>query len=155
MMDKRVTLCAILVAAGIPAVASAQGASLPPAIELRVPKPPTVATTETGSVLTYELHVTSFTAQPVALKKIDVLQAAADQRVMLSLSDSALQRAVARPGMQLAGTTPADRLKLGGGTRGVVYLWVPVDGASAPKSVVHRITVEVGSGDSVRNVIVA
>ena len=147
MRMQHMLCCVVLVAAGLPAVASAQ---LPPAIELRIPKAPTIATTESGQVLAYELHVTSFTAQPLSLKKIDVMNAAADRRVMLSLSDSSLLRAIARPGMPLAGTTGADRLRLAGGTRAVVYLWVPVEGTSAPRSVVHRITVETGAGDSVR-----
>ena len=126
--------------------ATAQGASLPPPLELRVPKPPTVATADNGSFLTYELHVTSFGAQPVSLKKVDVLAAAGDQRVLMSAADSALIVATARPGATLTGV---ERLKLTGGSRAVVYLWVPVDARSAPASIRHRVTIERGSGDSV------
>ena len=140
---------AALAALGAPvADASSQGASLPPALELRVPKPPTVATGENGSFLAYELHVTSFTGQPVAVKKIDIATATTDRRVLLSVADSALMRAVARPGVP--NITGADRLKLGGGTRAVFFLWVPVDARSAPASIRHRLTIEQGSGDSVR-----
>ena len=140
---------AALAALGAPvADASSQGASLPPALALRVPKPPTVATGENGSFLAYELHVTSFTGQPVAVKKIDVATATTDRRVLLSVADSALMRAVARPGVP--NITGADRLKLGGGTRAVFFLWVPVDARSAPASIRHRLTIEQGSGDSVR-----
>jgi len=126
--------------------ATAQGASLPLPLELRVPKPPTVATADNGSFLTYELHVTSFGAQPVSLKKVDVLAAAGDQRVLMSAADSALIVATARPGATLTGV---ERLKLTGGSRAVVYLWVPVDARSAPASIRHRVTIERGSGDSV------
>ena len=126
--------------------ATAQGASLPPPLELRVPKPPTVATADNGSFLAYELHVTSFGAQPVSLKKVDVLAAAGDQRVLMSAADSALIVATARPGATLTGV---ERLKLTGGSRAVVYLWVPVDARSAPASIRHRVTIERGSGDSV------
>src|SRR5687768_2403897 len=146
-MRRSAILSAMLVAAGMPAAAGAQGASLPPALELRVPKPPTVATTESGAVLAYELHVTTFTAQPVLLKKVEVMNASVDRRVLMSLSDSLLMRALARPGVTLTGS---ERMKLSGGMRGIVYLWVPVEAASAPRSVVHRITMEMGSGDSVR-----
>jgi murein DD-endopeptidase len=140
---------AVCAALGVPVTAaSSQGASLPPALEMRVPKPPTVATGENGSFLAYELHVTSFTAQPLTVKKIDVATATTDRRVLMSVADSALIRAVARPG--IANITGADRLKLGGGTRAVFFLWLPVDARSAPASVRHRLTVEQGSGDSVR-----
>ena len=140
---------AVYAALGAPvAAALSQGASLPPALEMRVPKPPTVATGENGSFLAYELHVTSFTGQPVAVKRIDVATATTDRRVLLSVADSALIRAVARPG--IANITGADRLKLGGGTRAVFFLWVPVDARSAPASIRHRLTIEQGSGDSVR-----
>jgi murein DD-endopeptidase len=126
---------------------AAQGASLPPPLELRVPKPPTVATGETGSFLAYELHVTSFASQPMTLKKIDVVSATGDRRTLMSAGDSALIRAVSRPGVSVTG---ADRLTLTGGTRAVVFLWVPVDARSTPASIRHRVTVERGTGDSVR-----
>ena len=125
----------------------AQGAALPPPLELRVPKPPTVATADNGSFLTYELHVTSFTPQPLTLKKVDVVAAAGEPRVLMSATDSALIVAAARPGAQLTG---AERLKLTGGTRAVVFLWVPVDARTAPTAIRHRVTIEQGSGDSVR-----
>ncbi len=141
-----VALCVALLAGAIAPAALAQGPQLPPFLELRVPKPPTVATGETGSFLAYELHVTSFVGQPVTLKKLDVLSASGDKRVLLSLTDSALVRAVARPGVQLAG---ADRLKLTGGTRAVAFLWVPVEGA-APTAIQHRLTIEQGPPDSAK-----
>jgi murein DD-endopeptidase MepM/ murein hydrolase activator NlpD len=131
------------------APATVAAAQLPAFLELRVPKPPTVATAEGGSFLTYELHVTNFMAQQITLKKLDVVSAGDDHRVLLSLGDSALMRAVARPGMAPAGAP--ERLKLAGGTRGVVFLWVPVvDAKSAPTAIHHRLTMEQGSGDSVR-----
>jgi len=143
------SLCLTLLAAGLPmSAARAQGPSLPPFLELRVPKPPTVATGENGSFLAYELHVTSFVGQPVTLKKVDVVSAAADHREVMSLADSALMRAVTRPGMPPAGA--AERLKINGGMRAVVFLWVPVEASSAPKAIQHRITIEQGTGDSVK-----
>jgi hypothetical protein len=125
----------------------AQGPQLPPFLELRVPKPPTVATAEKGSFLAYEVHITSFMPQPVTVKQLDVMTVGANRRVLFSLADSALQRAIARPGVALGGP---ERLKLTGGTRAVAFLWVPVDSRSAPASIQHHITVEQASGDSVR-----
>ena len=139
-------LCLTLLVASVPTSAAvAQGASLPPSIELRVPKPPTVGAGESGSFLTYEVHVTSFTAQPLTLTKLEALSAQ-DQRVLSTLSDSSLVNAVARPGVvNVAGP---ERLKLAGGTRAVVYMWVPVEAGSAPTSIQHRLTVTQGTGDS-------
>jgi hypothetical protein len=121
--------------------------SLPPFLELRVPKPPTVATGETGSFLAYEVHVTNFIAQPVTLKKLDVMAGSGDVQTLASLGDSALIRAVVRPGMAAAGG--AERLKLAGGTRAVVFVWLPLTGR-APASIRHRLTIESGTGDSVK-----
>jgi murein DD-endopeptidase MepM/ murein hydrolase activator NlpD len=148
-MARVAALCLTLLLAAVPAtVAAAQGPSLPPFLELRVPKSPTVATAEGGSFLAYELHVTNFMAQQITLKKVDVVTAGGDRRVLLSLGDSALMRVVTRPGMAPAGAP--ERLKLAGGTRGVVFIWVPVDARSAPTAIHHRVTMEQGSGDSVR-----
>ena len=61
-------------------------ADVMPALEMRVPKPPTVATGENGSFLAYELHVTSFTGQPVAVKRIDVAICAAVQPIAAAAS---------------------------------------------------------------------
>jgi len=147
-VSRRIPLAVgVVLASTLTAEAGAQGASLPPALELRVPKPPTVGTAENASFLVYELHITSFTPQPVALKKIEVLDGSASGRVLASVSDSVLMRSVARPGVNLTG---ADRLKLSGGTRGIVFLWFRVEGSSAPRSVLHRVTVETGAGDSTR-----
>ena len=135
----------VFLAAALPSVALAQ---LPPFVELRIPKPPTVGTGENGSFLAYELHVTSFMGQQFTVKSIDVMTAAPDRRVLLSVTDSLLARAVARPGV--ANITAPDRLTLPGGSRGVFFLWVPVDARSAPTAIQHRLTIDVGSGDSVR-----
>ncbi|HEX6049977.1 MAG TPA: M23 family metallopeptidase, partial [Gemmatimonadaceae bacterium] len=145
-------LLTALAALAAPVVSlAAQGAALPPPLELRVPKPPTVATGGSGSFLAYELHVTNFAAQPVTLQTIDVVPASGgQQRPLLSVADSALIQAVARPAVSVTG---ADRLKIGGGLRAVVFLWVPVDGRSAPASIRHRVTVERGTGDSARTAV--
>jgi hypothetical protein len=85
----------------------------------------------------------------VNLRRIDVL-GAGTERVLLTLQDSALGRALARPGVTAA---LVDRPRVGGGLRAVAYLWVPVEG-QAPERVRHRITVDIGSGDSVRTRVV-
>jgi len=137
----------VILVVSAPGESHAQGNSLPPFIEMRVPKAPTVATASSGSFLAYELHLTSFMSQPLSLKRLDVMEPGRDGRVLLSLTDSVLTRSVARPGPNIA---IAERLKMAGGTRSVVFVWVPVDSRSAPDSLVNRVTIELGTGDSVR-----
>ena len=132
--------------ANAPAAFAQSSISFPPFLEMRVPKPPTVANAENGPFLAYEVHVTNFTPQPVTLKKLEVL-ASPDQRVVFTVGDSALMRAVTRPGMAPAAQT--ERLKVSGGMRAVVFLWVPLTSA-APKAIQQRLTIETGTGDSVR-----
>jgi murein DD-endopeptidase len=130
---------------------AAQGAALPEALELRVPKPPTVAQAEGGAVLAFELHVTNFARRTVSLKKVEILAGEAERGVLLTLSDSALAQAIARPALQLPA---AERATLTSGLRAVVHLWVSLDGRTPPAALQGRVTVESGSGDSLRTRIV-
>ena len=127
------SFCIALLAADISMSAATAQAQLPPFLEMRVPKPPTIGTGERGSFLTYEVQVTNFTPVPFTIKKLEVMSAAADKPVLFSSSDSALIQAVSRPGMAPAGG--AERLKVAGGTRAVVFMWVPVEPRAAPTSI--------------------
>ncbi|MEJ7811711.1 MAG: M23 family metallopeptidase [Gemmatimonadaceae bacterium] len=136
------------------AVAAARraGGQLPPSVEMRVPKPPAVATGAGASFLAYELHITNLSAAALTLRRVEVLSpggAGGEGRVLLALDDSALTRALTRPGVSPA-PAPADRSRIGGGLRAVVFLWVPVDGRTPPARIRHRLTLAQGSGDSVR-----
>lgn len=121
-------------------------AQFPPLLELRVPAPPTLATGENGSFLAYELHVTNFLPQTIRLTRVAVTSGAGDGS-LLSVADSALVRSTARPG---ATASADERTTLPGGSRAVVYLWVPLDGAAPPSTVRHRVTFEQRGTDSVR-----
>lgn len=121
--------------------------SFPPFLELRVPKPPTVGTGEGGSFLVYELHVTNFATTPMTLRQVEVTTADAAHRSLLSLADTALQRRLARPGLTLKAE---ERPTIGPGLRAVVFLWVPVEASAPPASIMHRVTVAEGSGDSAK-----
>jgi len=120
--------------------------ALPPFLELRVPKPPTVATAEHGSFLAYELHVTNFASQPMILKQVEVTTGDEGRRTLLIVADSGLTQSITRPGAGGAG----DRATVAPGALVVVFLWVPVDRRTPPASLRNRVTVEQGSGDSVR-----
>ncbi|MGH7469060.1 MAG: hypothetical protein ACRENP_13980 [Longimicrobiales bacterium] len=115
----RIAVCTIgvLVAAGLPPQASGQ---LPPFVEFRVPKAPQVVAGDSGAAVVYEVHVTNLTANVLTLKRIEVVNEA-DQRVLYSVEDSALARAMARPG---ANVPLGERTRIGGGLRAVVFLWV-------------------------------
>jgi murein DD-endopeptidase len=142
-----IRVAALFAALGAGSTLRAQGASLPPALELRVPKAPTIGTGVNGSFLAYELHVTNFGQQPVTLKSVDVVSADSGGPVLFTLADSALTQSIARPGTTLPA---AERTRIAGGMRAVVFVWLPVDARTAPSALRNRVHLEQGSGDSVR-----
>ena len=71
-MTLRRLLALAVVAVTPPSSANAQGAALPPFLELRVPKPPTIASGDGGAFLAFEMHVTNFATQPMTLKRVEV-----------------------------------------------------------------------------------
>ena len=150
----RVLFClaiAVLVTA-VPRRLGAQ-AQLPPFLEMRVAKAPTVVMGKGTAILVHELHVTNFQAAPLTLTRIEVLSGDADGRVLLALEDSTLARALSRPGI----TPPPplmERARVNGGLRAVVFLWVPLDARGAPGRLRHRLTISQGSGDSVRTHVI-
>lgn len=118
-----------------PSVSHGQ-AKIPPSIEFRVPKAPTVAVSDSGAFLSYELHVTNLTSTPMTLRRVEVIDDASRATVM-NLADSALLRVIARPAPQI----PApQRAKIGAGLRAYVYLWIPVDASHPPARLRHRLT---------------
>jgi len=108
---------------------------IPPSVEFRVPKTPTVAVSDSGSFVGYELFVTNLTPSPMTLRRVEVL-AAGKVIATLADADSSLLRSTSR----VTQIPPADRLKLDGGARATVYLWVPVDRANPPAQLRHRLT---------------
>lgn len=127
--------------------ASAQAARLPPQLEFRIPKPPTVLSAGGGRVLVYELHLTNFGASPVTVRRLEVM-ADGETHPLVALQDSALARTLARPGVAPAPPLMT-RAIVGGGLRAVAYLWVPVSDA-APARIRHRaIVTRTAGGDTV------
>ena len=126
-----------VVAAAAAVVLSARDAhgQIPASIEFRVPKTPTVAVSDSGAFVGYELFVTNLTAMPMTLKRVEVLSAG---KVLATLADadSSLLRSTSR----VTQIPLADRLKLDGGARATVYLWFPVDRANPPAQLRHRLT---------------
>jgi hypothetical protein len=127
---------------------AAQSASLPPSVEIRIPKPPTVAHVNHRAVLAYELHVTNFTRDTLTLSRVDVLADTVGAGVIATLADSALIAAIARPGVAVQ---PAQRAKVAGGVRAVLFMWVDtVERARLPSVIRHRLTFAPRPADSGR-----
>ena len=141
-----VALCITAVAAS-PRTVVAQ-ASLPPQVEARIPKAPTVAALDGQRALVYEIHVTNVTTDTQTLKRVEALDGSSGS-ALAAVADSALGVAIARRGAPVA---RADRPKIGPGLRAIVFMWVPV-GAAAPATIRHRLSFESGSGDSVRTAV--
>jgi murein DD-endopeptidase MepM/ murein hydrolase activator NlpD len=142
-------LCLSAIVAAPSATVGAQ-TQIPPSVEFTVPKPPTVALSDSGAFLSYELHVTNLTPAAMYLRRVEVLDANGHSPVF-SLSDSALMRALSRvaPPTCRADQTnrpaveclPAsERTQVPGGTRAYVYLWIPVDANRPPATLSHRLT---------------
>jgi murein DD-endopeptidase MepM/ murein hydrolase activator NlpD len=127
-------LLLLAVAAPLAPPVCAQGVQLPPSIEFRVPKPPTLARGADGAFLAWELHITNLTAAATTLRRVEVLDGAA---VIAVLEGAELPRDIGRPGV---GLPAGGRAHLGAGLRAVVYLWIPVDETAAPGALQHRLT---------------
>jgi hypothetical protein len=127
------------------AIATGARAQIPASIEFRVLKAPTVAAGDSGAFLTYELHLTNLTLDTVLLKRVEVVSAVDTTRSMLVVEDSALNRVISRPGSNV---TPSNRLRIAGGSRALLYLWVPVERQRPPAALRQRLTFQRLAGDS-------
>jgi hypothetical protein len=140
----------VAVLAGLAASAPGQApGQLPPFVEFRVPKPPTVMVSDSGGSLSYEILVTNLTGMPLTLRRVEVLQAT-DGRVLHMVEDSVLARDLARPG---ASVPLAERTRIAPGLRAQVFLWVPVDRNNPPAAVRQRLTFQRVGADSSLSVL--
>ena len=141
----KLTGCAALTLAVFGCNPDTVSAQLPPFVEFRVPKAPTVALVgDSTGTLSYEILITNLTATSQTLKRVEVLQAT-DGRVLHTVGDSVLALDMARPGVDLRGQPWIERTRIGGGLRAQVFLWVPVDRNRPPAEVRHRLTFQAGT----------
>jgi murein DD-endopeptidase len=103
---------------------------------------------DSGGILGYELHVTNLTTAAVKLTRVDVLDGAGG--TPMTLADSAMLGAIARPGLP---PRAPDQATIGAGLRAIVYLWVRVDASHPPAQVRHRISITRGPADSVKETL--
>ncbi|HEX4682589.1 MAG TPA: M23 family metallopeptidase [Gemmatimonadaceae bacterium] len=138
-MRASIHFCLVLSMAGL----QSTRAQIPPSIEFSVPKPPTVANSDSGAFLSYELHVTNLTAAPVTLRGIEVFDADR-QAPVFTLNDGVapLSRVIGRPGPPVPTTEAAT---IGAGLRAYVYLWIPVDPKHPPGRLEHRLVFQRGT----------
>jgi hypothetical protein len=98
--------------------------------------------------LAYEIHLTSFARQPLALTKVEVLDDASG-RVLGKLTGPALHAATDVPGVP---TAVAATRTIEAGRRAIVYINLPI----VPTTLRHRVEYEAtGAAGSVRAVLVA
>lgn len=110
------------------------------AFDVQVPNPPTPAKVSGKTWLVYELHLSNFAAEPLALRRVAVLDAVSGA-VLADLRGEALRSAIGRPD----GTgAAADRREIPPGVRAVVYLSLPVD--AVPQALKHRIDYTAADG---------
>ncbi len=128
------TVAAVLAS---PLTLNAQLADRPVFAEIRVPKPPTLASGRDGNVLTYEVHVTNFARTPITWTLLEVLDATTGVP-LATVRDSSLQRDLSRPGV---GAVPiAQRATIAGGLRAVLFVQLPVPFGLRPTLLTHVLT---------------
>ena len=124
----------VLLLALAPVAHAAQPASLQPSFDLRVLDVPHAATTDAGTQVFEELHLTNFTDAPLRLVRVEVVDAQ-DGRVLVRFAGDALKQRLARIGNPAA---PGDSV-VAPGTRDVLYIEWPVH-AHRPQAIAHVVT---------------
>lgn len=109
-------------------------------IDTTVPVPPTAFRADGKVHLVYELHVTNFARPEIVLTRLEVLNG---DRPLGTFSSDDFAKMVTRPGVQTK-----DPLRIEGGLRAVVFVWVALDSANdVPALVDHRITLNVADDE--------
>jgi murein DD-endopeptidase len=120
------------------AVAEAQTHSAVP-VDLDIPVAPTPVKADGKVHLVYELHITNFDkpARDLTLARVEVLGDSQDAVPLVRLVGEDLAKQMARPG---AGAKLADKRRIAGGMRAVLFIWITVDSAAAvPRTLRHRL----------------
>jgi murein DD-endopeptidase MepM/ murein hydrolase activator NlpD len=108
--------------------------SLRPSFDLRVTDVPHAVTTDAGTRVFEELHLTNFTEAPLRLVRVDVVDAR-DGHVLADFAGDALKRRLAQIG---SSSTPGDTI-VPPGRLDVVYIEWPVHGRR-PHTIEHVVT---------------
>jgi hypothetical protein len=122
--------------------APASGASpWPLQLEMRVPFQPTAFPSADGTYLTYELYLTNFTANPITLRRIEVLNADKSATAPVAVFEAGQLDALLQPiGAHASADSSGNLCQLAGGGSVVVFVWIKLDhGAHVPNSLRHRV----------------
>jgi hypothetical protein len=113
----------------------------PPELEMRVPFEPTAFPSEGRTYLTYELYLTNFAANPITLRRVEVLDADDSAAAPIGSFEAGQLDALAQPiGAQSPADGNSDLHQLGGGRSVVVLLWIALDhNARVPNSLRQRV----------------
>lgn len=103
-------------------------------IDTIVPTPPTAFRGDGKTHLVYEVHITNFARNEIELKGLEVLDE--NNKVLAEYSAPALALSILRPGVDTS-----DKLRIGGGLRAVLYMWVTLEpNAEVPRALHHKIS---------------
>ena len=114
----------------------------PPQLEMRVPFEPTAFPSDGRTYLTYELYLTNFAANPITLRRVEVLDADNSSAAPIAAFEAPQLNSLVQPiGSQSSASGNGDPQQLGGGRSVVVFLWIALEhGASVPNHLRQRVT---------------
>jgi murein DD-endopeptidase len=140
-------LCVVTLVLSAPLCCLAQSPTATPEkpftspIDVVVPLAPTAFQADGKTHLAYELHVTNFSGQSIALASVEVLSDSGSTLSRVEVSD--LVANVSSPGNRQA--SGMDKLNIGAGQTAVIYMWVTLEHPSnVPSALEHKIAVKVG-----------
>jgi hypothetical protein len=128
---------------GLIVASTAHAASTwPPQLEMLVPFEPTAFPSNGRTYLAYELYLTNFSANPIKLRRVDVLDADDSAAAPIVYFEAAQLDGLLQPiGAQPSADGNSDLHQLAGGRSVVLFLWVALaHGAQVPNHLRHRVT---------------
>jgi hypothetical protein len=114
-------------------------ATWPPQLQMRVPFEPTAFASDGRTYLTYELYLTNFAANPITLRRVEVLDADDSSGAPIAAFEALQLDALVQPIGAAEGNS--DTHQLAGGRSVVVFLWIALEhGVSVPGHLRQRVT---------------
>lgn len=131
-----------------PPAATPQASPTPPQkpftvpVDVSIPQVPTAFQADAKTHLVYELHISNYSGQTVALAHIEVLDEKGTELARLGQTELLSSvRIIATPEAK-----DMDKLNIPGGKTALVYMWVtPANPAAVPAVLEHKLSVKVGT----------
>ncbi len=109
-------------------------------VDLLVPMAPQTVRIAGTTHVVYELHVTNFRPEEVAIARVQVTREGAPGVLLADYRDDELRRRIGRPGRRGLENPEV----VAPGMRAVVYFWIPIpDGSQTPRALGHTLELEV------------